>query len=177
MAKKRGRETAYDMVLSMGAVFIAAAVILVIAWRPQKDYIAPINYEEAIAGAALNSNWPVLVPKSIPEGFNVTSARLELESYGDSGDTRWYLGFATDDEFISLWQSDGKLAEVLPAAIPNSSCDDSQIIAGNSWQKCIADKPKANGFVRTDGDLIYIVSGTVDWTDLENFINSLSAAS
>lgn len=176
MAKKRGRETAYDMVLSMGAVFIAVAVVLLIAWRPQKDYIAPVDYQGAKTNAVLNSNWPILVPSNIPAGFEVTSARFETENYGDSGDTRWYLGLATSKEFISLWQSDGKFEQVRNSAIPNSQCTKSKIIAEQTWQICSSEKPFTNGYVRQDGELIYIVSGNVDWDKLEKFIQSLQIA-
>ena len=177
MAKKRGRETAYDMVLSMGAVFIAVVVVLLIAWRPQKDYIQPVDYKGAISNAVLNSNWPVLVPNKIPTGFEVTSARFEVETYGDSGDTRWYLGYASTDEFISLWQSDGKVERIKSAAIPNVQCNETQSIANETWQKCESADTETRGYLRRENDLIYIVSGTTDWSKLQDFIKSLQVAS
>lgn len=164
------------MVLSMGAVFVAVAVILVIAWRPAKDYIAPVDYTGAIDNAVANSNWPVYIPSKIPENFEVTSARFESESYGDGTDTRWYLGFASNDEFISLWQSDGDFAQIKSATIPNAQCTDTKQIANQDWQKCISLDPATNGYVRNEGELIYIVSGTVDLAELETFITSLEIA-
>lgn len=164
------------MVLSMGAVFVAVAVILVIAWRPAKDFIAPVDYNGAIDSAVVNSNWPIYIPKVIPENFEVTSARFERESYGDSRDTRWYLGFASADEFISLWQSDGDFAQIKSATIPNAQCTESKVIAEQSWQQCTSLASATNGYVRTDGELIYLVSGTVDWAELETFIASLEIA-
>ena len=164
------------MVLSMGAVFVAVAVILVIAWRPAKDYIAPVDYTGAIQSAVVNSNWPVYIPNQIPTNYEVTSARFESESYGDDSDTRWYLGFATQDEFISLWQSDGDFAQIKFATIPNAQCSATQQIANEEWQKCVSLDPSTNGYVRTEGELIYVVSGNVDWAQLETFINSLEIA-
>ena len=35
--KPRGRETAWDMILSMGAVIAAVGVIMLLAWRPQEE--------------------------------------------------------------------------------------------------------------------------------------------
>ena len=177
MAKKRGRETAYDMVLSMGAVFVAVAVVLLVAWRPEKVYIQPVDYTGAITNAVLNSNWPVLVPNKIPTGYEVTSARFEVETYGDSGDTRWYLGYASTNEFISLWQSDGKVEQVKSAAIPNVQCSEVESIAGQSWQKCESADTDTRGYLKIEGDLIYLVSGTADWTKLQEFIESLKVAS
>lgn len=177
MAKKRGRETAYDMVLSMGAVFVAVAVVLLVAWRPEKEYIQPVDYTGAITNAVLNSNWPVLVPNKIPSGYEVTSARFEVETYGDSYDTRWYLGYASTNEFISLWQSDGKVEQVKSAAIPNVQCSEVESIAGQSWQKCESADTDTRGYLKIEGDLIYLVSGTADWTKLQEFIESLKVAS
>jgi len=50
--KPRGRETAWDMVLSMGAVIATVGVIMLIAWRPQEEVKQQVDYETAVASAA-----------------------------------------------------------------------------------------------------------------------------
>ncbi|MFM1819425.1 MAG: hypothetical protein RIS61_1023 [Actinomycetota bacterium] len=177
MAKKRGRETAYDMILSLGAILATVLVVLVVSWRPKHELMQSVDFESAKSNAIATSSWPVLVPKVIPEGLSVTSARLEAESYGESGDTRWYLGFTgKNNEFISLWQSDGTFSKVKSASTNDGTCSEEVTIAGSSWQKCESTKPETRSYVKTEGELITVVSGTADWAALENFINSLQVA-
>lgn len=177
MAKKRGRETAYDMVLSLGAILVTVLVVLIVSWRPKHELMQSVDFETAKINAIATSSWPILVPKEIPEGLSVTSARLEAESYGQSGDTRWYLGFTgNNNEFISLWQSDGTISKVKSASTNDGTCSEKVIIANSSWEKCESAKPETRAFVKTDGELITVISGTADWTALEDFINSLEIA-
>ena len=174
MAKKRGRETAYDMVLSLGAVFIAIAVVLILTWRPHHQAVQAVDYAGQQELALSVANWPVLIPNEIPKGYEVTSARFEPESYGEKGNTRWYLGFTNkNQEFISLWQSDGYLSKVQAAATNNGDCPDSVTIGGQVWQKCIATKPETRALVLKQDHIIYAVSGTASFEDLTNFTNSL----
>lgn len=174
MAKKRGRENAYDMVLSLSAVFAAVVIILVITWRPQEQVVMTVDYAGAKQQALASSNWPVYVPSEIPAGYQVTVARFEAESYGDPGDSRWYIGLtSSDEEFISLWQSDGKQNQVKSAATNSGECTETQVIAGQEWEKCFTEKPETRAFVRTDQELIYVVSGTADYESLAKFIESL----
>ena len=177
VAKKRGRETAYDMILSMGVVSLFVLVVLLVTLRPEQEMTNSVDYQGAISNAVATSNWPIYIPNQIPTGLTVSSARLEAESYGDAGDSRWYLGFTgTNGEFISLWQSDGSLAKVKAAATNNGDCNSELIIAGSTWQMCNAVRPETRALVKTDGELISVVSGTVDWKSLENFVNSLVVA-
>ena len=177
VAKKRGRENAYDMVLSLSAVFAAVVIILVITWRPQEQVVMPVDYAGAKQQAVAGSNWPIYVPSEIPSGYQVTAARFEAESYGDSGDSRWYLGLTSaDEQFISLWQSDGKPGQIKAAATNSAECSETQIINGQEWEKCFTEKPETRAFVRTDRELIYIVSGNAEYSALEKFIESLEIA-
>lgn len=178
MAKKRGRETAYDMVLSLGAVFIAVAVVLVVTWRPKHQSVAPVDYANAKSLALTAANWPVLNPTQLPADYQVTSARFEAESYGEPGDSRWYLGLTSSDQkFISLWQSDGFLKDIQSAATNAGKCSTVISINGQDWTKCEAQKPETRSLVRKSDDLIYIVSGTADWNDLTDFAESLETLS
>lgn len=175
--KPRGRETAYDMVLSMGAVLLAVALILIISWRPQKEVLPTVDYQAAVANARLQQTWPILIPASIPEGFKATSARFEPESYGSSGDVRWYLGFQTpSQEFVSLWQSDGPVKKVVAAASNNATCDGSTKIGGVTWSKCEVPDPITRAMYKTDGEVTTIVSGTASWDELTAFASSLTPA-
>lgn len=177
MAKKRGRENAYDMVLSLSAVSIFVVVVLVITWRPQHQTMQEVDYLGAKANAVASSNWPIYVPNKLPSDYQVTAARFEAESYGESGDSRWYLGLTSKNEnYISLWQSDGPIKKIKAAATNNGSCTEKEVIAGSEWEKCFSQKPETRAYLKSQGDVTLIISGTAQWDELKNFINSLELA-
>jgi hypothetical protein len=175
--KPRGRETAWDMVLSMAAVIATVGVIMLLAWRPQEEVKQLVDYETAVSSAVIAQTWPISIPETVPMGYQATSARLEPESYGETGDIRWILGFQTQaGEYVSLWQSDGPIGRVVSVATNNANCGSSQSINGVTWQKCEIDKPLTRAFVKTEGDLTSIVSGTAEWDELLRFAESLILA-
>lgn len=161
----------------MGAVILAVGVILIISWRPQKESLPTVDYESAVANATAQQIWPVLVPQSLPTGYEATSARFEPESYGAPGEVRWYLGFQTaNDEFISLWQSDGPLKKIVAAASNSAECNEVAQIAEASWTKCETEDPLTRTFYKSDGEVTTIVSGTASWEELTAFATSLIPA-
>jgi hypothetical protein len=165
------------MVLSMGAVILTVGVILIISWRPQKEVLPSVDYQAAVANAKLAQTWPILIPETLPKGYNATSARFEPESYGSTGDVRWYLGFQTaNNEFVSLWQSDGPTKKVVAAASNNAKCDALTEISGTTWSKCETADPLTRAIYKTDGDVTTIVSGTASWNELTSFASSLTLA-
>ena len=175
--KPRGRETAWDMVLSMGAVIVTVGVIMLLAWRPQEEVKQLVDYETAVASAVIAQTWPISIPETLPTGYQASSARLEPESYGELGDIRWILGFQTSaGEYVSLWQSDGPINRVVPAATNSAPCEAKETINGETWQKCEIDKPLTRAFVKTEGEVTSIVSGTAKWDELLRFAESLVLA-
>ena len=175
--KPRGRETAWDMVLSMSAVIATVGVIMLIAWRPQQEVKQQVDSETAVASAVIAQTWPISIPKSLPTGYQATSARLEPETYGEEGDIRWILGFQTEaGEYVSIWQSDGPVKRVVAPATNSAPCESTETINGATWQKCEIDQPLTRAFVKTEGDVTSIVSGTAQWDELLRFAESLVPA-
>lgn len=174
MAKKRGRETARDMLLSLGVIFATVLVILVITWRPRDAYIPSVDFEDAKLNALATATWPIYIPSEIPSELTVTSARLEAENLGEPGDSRWYLGLTgQDDQFISLWQSDGNFKKISDAATNSGNCTEQIELLNVTWEKCFSPNPETRSLISIDGEVITIISGTAEWKDLENFVNSL----
>ncbi|NBU31944.1 MAG: DUF4245 domain-containing protein [Actinobacteria bacterium] len=178
MAKKRGRETARDMVFSMGAVLLTVLVILTITFRKHDQTLPEANFTSALSAAQAQSNWPVFIPSveilNSPTKFKLTQARYEAESYGNSTDTRWYLGYRTaENRYISLWQSDGQIEQIVATASNEGQCIGSVQIAGKLWQKCSQAKPLSRVIFRKDGDTVLVVSGTESFPNLINFAAGL----
>ena len=175
--KPRGRETVWDMVLSMTAVGAPVGVIMLIAWRPQQEVLQTVDYPAAVSTAVLSQTWPISVPSQVPAGYQATSARFEPESYGDPGDVRWFIGFQTPTgEYISLWQSDGNSKSVVAAATNSAPCESTKVIVDSTWQTCEISKPLTRSLVKSEGEITTVVSGTVQWEELVAFAESLQLA-
>ena len=164
------------MVWSLGAVFGVVALLLAISYRPHAQTVQVVDYQGAIETATSASNWPILVPSSIPTGYSVTNARFEPETYGGNGDARWYLGLSDfGTNYISLWQSDGLSNKVIAAATNHGDCQTTVQIQGVTWDKCEVAEPLTRSFVRIVDTQTIVVSGTATWNALEAFASSLSA--
>jgi len=176
--KPRGRETSYDMVLSMGTVLVVVAVILFVTWRPKHQMTPVVDYQGAVSQAVVGQVWPILVPSAIPAGWTPTNARFEAETYGATGDVRWYLGFKTqDNQYVSLWQSNGPAGKVIAAATNSGQCLPTPVpINGTAWQECNQTQPLTHALVHTDGKVSTIVAGTADLQTLSQFAGSLVPA-
>lgn len=172
--KPRGKETAYDMVLSMGAVLVTVAVILVITHRSRQQTMPPVDYAGAVALAQSQTQLAVDVPTPLPKGYVVTSARFEAETYGATGDVRWYLGYRTPSgQYVSLWQSTGPSPRVLAAAAGGAKCDGVYPIGSVYWGACYSQKPLNRALGHVQNGVTTVVSGTASYAELEAFVKSL----
>ena len=158
----------------MGAVLIAVLVILAITNRSHQQITTKVDYLTAVKNATLQSSWPILTPKQIPSGYQVTQARFEPESYGQAGTMRWYLGLQSDNgKFVSLWQSDGPTNALVTAASNRGSCSGEVMLSTKKWIQCSKAKPLTRMIYRTEGNQTIIVTGTVSLQELKQFALSL----
>lgn len=178
MAKKRGRETARDMIFSMGAVLLTVLIIMGITYRSHAQKMPTANFEQARSVAEGQGSWPILVPgntdSGTPSGYQLTQARFEAESYGKQGDSRWYLGYKTSEgNYVSLWQSDGNQKKIIAAVSNNGTCSGEMKIAGQLWQMCAQKKPLSRVLYRSFGLNTAFVSGTATFAELAKFVAGL----
>jgi len=162
------------MVLSMGAVLVSVAIILVVTHRSRQQTVPPVDYAGAVALAQAQSQLAVDVPAPLPTGYVATNARFEAESYGVAGDVRWYLGYRTPgNQYVSLWQSTGKSSRVIAAATSGAVCGTTLKIDSSTWQTCVNQKPLTRALVRVEDGVTTVVAGTASFSELKSFTNSL----
>lgn len=173
--KPRHLQSARDMVFSLSAVLIPVVVILAITWRSHDQYVPEIDYDGAVTQAVASSPFPIQVPSQIPDGYDVSTAGFEAETYGKTGDVRWRISLISQQrEFISLWQTTGPQAEVLDVATNSGVCDGTEDIAGASWTVCDHGNPESRAYFTQSDGVLTVVYGTVSFEELATFINSLS---
>jgi len=176
MAKKRGCETARDMIFSMGAVLLTVFIILGVTYRSHSQQSFSPNYQAALQLAIQEGSWPIQTPTKLPADYQLTQARFEPESYGKPGQSRWYLGYQTpNNRYLSIWQTDGPLKKIVASASNNGICSGSVSVADSIWFKCENAKPESRVIYRPLGADSVIISGTVSFAELQNVAANLTA--
>jgi hypothetical protein len=125
------QKTVRDMVLSLGLIGIAAAVIYV--FIPHDDSapdVKPVDYRVELLTARRAAGYPVAAPEGLPKGWTATSVRFR----GDAFDA-WHLGFHTpDDQYVQIEQSTQKPADFIDEASQGAHATKStRAIGGRTW--------------------------------------------
>ncbi|MFE7166673.1 DUF4245 domain-containing protein [Streptomyces sp. NPDC057616] len=132
MAGSNGKQkTVRDMVLSLGIIGIAAAVIYVfIPHNDSQPDIKPVDYRVELLTARRAAAYPVAAPEGLPKTWTATSVRFQ----GDEFDS-WHLGFHTpDDQYVQIEQSTRKPAEFIDEASQGArATKTTQRIDGRTW--------------------------------------------
>ena len=174
-ARRRSRQTAFDMVRSLGLVLLFVAVLLAVTWRAKPDPVRVVDYKAATASARLQIDWPVLSPTGLPDAWRATSARIDL---GADDAIEWYVGMVTpSDQFASVAQSDVKggtalrkyIADRTEGAVESGT----STVAGTSWRRFVSDDQTTRSLVRSDKGVTIVVTGTTGWDELSTFVGSL----
>jgi hypothetical protein len=111
VAKKRGRETALDMLRSMAVLFVFIAFILLVTWRPWvSSSKEAIDYRGTAIAAEKVVGFNVKVP-TLPSGWTVNAARYE-RAPDDATKYVWTLAIVTSDaQFINFQQTNTALIQ------------------------------------------------------------------
>lgn len=175
--KPRGRETIGDAVRSLTVLLglIAVIVIAYAAVRPPESLPEPIDYTPRLELAREEFSYDVLAPEQLPTGWRATSTEVVPEARGD----RWRLGLLTDDEqFIGIEQSDGESESFLRDRLRGLEEDGESTVDAVTWQRWleVGDDVPDRVLARLDADgVATVVTGTVGYAELEEFVSSLSA--
>lgn len=133
--RKRGRETALDMLRSMGVLAVFVGFILLVTWRPLPDSnpIKPIDAFDAAKASQSRADFPLLLMR-MPAGWNATSARLE-KAPNDNTKHVWHLGYVTDtNNYLAVEQTDTALREAFIKANTNGAKEANSIrLDSTSW--------------------------------------------
>jgi len=127
------QKTVRDMILSLGLIGIAAALIYV--FIPHDDSapdIKRVDYRVELLTARRAAAYPVAAPEGLSKDWKATSVRFQ----GDNFDA-WHLGFhAPDDQYVQIEQSTQKPSEFIDDASQGSTATKAtQEIDGKTWTR------------------------------------------
>lgn len=142
------KKTARDMLLTLAVIGAVVAVIYLLVPRPDQDYVPPVDVKVAVEQAVSADQAPVVEPAT-PQGWSVTSARLEPA--GDGLPAVWQLGYLTDeDTYAALHVTAEPTADWITAATGNGYETGVQEVDGQPWRT----------FVGKDDGRTYLLSVT-----------------
>lgn len=168
----RGNPALGDIVRSVvviGVILLAVFGIGQIMTVKPEHPTSTVDYRSALQSARPVASFDILAPTSLPEGWRATSARYD--------DDAWHLGVITDDdEYVGLEQLRAGVRETVRKFAEDSRPAGSVTIDGTPWQR--RSEPDGDStYVRRDGDMTVLVTGSATRAEIERYVSSLSASS
>ena len=173
MAGSNGKQkTVRDMILSLGLIGIAAAVIYV--FIPHDDSapdIKTVDYRVELLTARRAASYPVAAPEELPAGWKATSVRFQ----GDQFDA-WHLGFqAPGGQYVQVEQSAQKPSTFIDEASQGGEATkQTRQIAGHTWTRYTGGRYDA--LVHQGDGATTVVAGTGSFAQLAEMAKSLKTA-
>ena len=173
-ARKRGRETAIDMVRTLAVIAVPVLLlVLVVARQPSPDPVRLVDWAPVSLTAAEQAAYPVVAPAGLPAEWRATSARFEPVPR-QRGATLWHLGLLTPaDDYAGLEQSDadptGVVEDFTFEGTPAGTVD----LGGATWSRYTAGTNGYRSLVRTWGTSTVVVNGSAEWAELDQLAGSL----
>ncbi|GGZ94591.1 DUF4245 domain-containing protein [Streptomyces echinoruber] len=171
MAGSNGKQkTVRDMVLSLGLIMIAAAVMyLFIPHDDRKPDIQRVDYGIELSTARRAAAYPVAAPEGLPGTWKATSVRFRA----DQGDA-WHLGFEDPDgQYVAIEQSTRKRADFIEEASQGAHPTRiTQKIDGRTWTRYTGGRYDALVLEGTKGSTT-VVAGTASFGRLTTMVEAL----
>lgn len=170
MAGSNGKQkTVRDMILSLGLIGIAAAVIYV--FIPHDDSapdVKKIDYRVELLTARRAASYPVAAPEGLAADWKATSVRFQ----GDAFDA-WHLGFhAPGGEYVQVEQSTQKASTFIDEASQGAEATKkTEEIAGRTWTRYSGGRYDA--LVHEGDGATTVVAGTGSFTQLAEMAKAL----
>ena len=170
MAEQRTARGLRDLVLSLSVVGLGVLFLFVVVWRPAPDPVRPIDLAPMLALAREEAAYPVLAADGLSPQWRATSARFEPTADGSI----WFLGYVTpEDQFVAVTQTDGDPVRFVEEQTLGGAPDGKRSIDGRRWEQfATADQ---RSLVRTSDGATTVVTGTVSYEELADFVGRLSS--
>jgi hypothetical protein len=169
-ARKRGRETAADMIRSLGIVMLIVVALWFFAQPPDSDEAAIRVVDPASDVAAWTSAVPAApVLSGLPERWRPTSSRYER------GPDRLRIGHVTpSDQYAEFAASTGRAADVVSELTGKAPRTGTVDVRGVPWES-YTEADGSLSLVRAFGDVTVVV-GTLRSTASIEELSVLAAA-
>jgi len=166
------QKTVRDMILSLGLIGIAAALIYVFIPHDDSPPDLPrVDYRVELLTARRAAAYPVAAPEGLSKEWKATSVRFQ----GDQFDA-WHLGFhAPDGQYVQIEQSTQKPSTFIDQATQGSDATKAtEEIAGRTWTRYTGGRYDA--LVLPGRSSTTVVAGTGSFQQLTEMARALKLA-
>jgi hypothetical protein len=113
----------------------------------------------------------VLAPEGLSPDWRTTSARFETQ--GEDA-TSWFLGYVTPEgAYVALTQTDAEAQPFIEEQTLQGTPDGERSIDGQVWQQYVSADQRS--LVLRQADVTTVVTGTVDYDQLQAFVQRLQS--
>jgi hypothetical protein len=157
VANKRGRQTVWDMVLSMAAIGVVVAVIyLFVPHDENHDPVRTVSYTVELDQARRDAPFKVAGPVGLAKGWRASSVTYNS---ADPKNVQWHLGFVDpQNQYAAVEQSNAPAATFIAQKSHDARRNGTRVIAGERWLQY--DGTKYDALVREESGVTTIVTGT-----------------
>jgi uncharacterized protein DUF4245 len=128
----------------------------------------PVDYRSAVESSRKVADFDLLAPTKLPQGWRATSVRFDPDA--------WHLGVLTaDDDYVGLEQVRTGEKRAIERFAEGSRADGSATIDGVTWSRRSGPGDDTT-YVRREGDMTIVVTGTAPRDDIERYVSSLSSS-
>lgn len=168
---KRGRESALDMVRSLGLCMLVVVPIWYLAQPPDSAEQRLRVVDQAPDVQAWQAAAPSPpVPGSVPEGWQPTVSQSVRQPVG------LRLGWNTDGgRYVEFAASTGAAGPFVEQATGSTSDEGDVDVAGTTWQRYVDDEDGSVSLVRRSGEVTVVV-GTLRSTATDDELTALARA-
>ncbi len=167
----RGNPSMGDILRSIA---VLGAIILVLFAVGRLLTVTPdeptraVDYRSAAESSRTVADFELLAPEELPKGWRATSVRFEDDS--------WHLGVLTaDDDYVGLEQVAASPSRAVERFANDSRASGQTVVDGESWSLRTGPRDDLT-FVRRDGDMSIVVTGSAPRPVMERYIASLSGS-
>ncbi|HEX3824298.1 MAG TPA: DUF4245 domain-containing protein [Mycobacteriales bacterium] len=172
---KRGRESAADMIRSLGLVGVVIAATLIFVpglFHPSKSQQFPaLDYSDYVSGFHQETGRTALTPRPLPSGWKGSAATLT----GPAAVEHLHIGFATPGrQYAGLEESVANVTAFAPTVLGarGSAVTGTVTIAGASWQTRTSSRGEYS-LSRTMRGVAVVITGSATDAQLQLLAGSL----
>lgn len=177
----RMRQSVGDMVRSLAIVLLVIGAIMLVTWRPQPDAVRVVPIDQQLILAKMQADFDVLVPVGLADDWRSTSVRWEpTEASGVA--PVWHVGYVSPtEEYLQFTQisagassTDPESTSFIAEQTLSGSPTATVTLNGEQWQRW--ESSERLSLVRVTGSDVTVVSGTGEWSEIEQFAGALRVA-
>lgn len=172
--RRRGRETARDMILSLAVVGIFVAFLVAVTYRPRPDPVHVIDPRVAVAQARDQASFEPAVPVGLPSGWRPTSAVYEPAGAGSVPNAEhWHIGYVTPDgEYAAVDQATGDPTVLVRTVVDGARPAGEGAGSFAGWQRWVVGEQRQAYVLPGQGSTL-MIHGTAGDGELTQLLTAL----